>query len=133
MNAKETFKDIKYYEGYYQVSDLGRVRSLKRTIIDKNGIRIRIKKKILKLSIEARTGYLKVNLCKNGKTKTRYVHKLVAQAFHDHKPNGYRRIIDHKNAIKTDNRAINLQEISQSENIKKSKAGYMESSDNCPF
>ena len=78
---EENWKDIEGYEGYYQVSDLGRVRSLDRVVIAINGKRFPFKGKILKPH-EDRNGYLRVELHKeNKKYKKEYVHRLVALAF----------------------------------------------------
>jgi len=100
----ETFKDIKGYECIYQVSDLGRVKSLDR--IDSAGHRL--KERILKAGKNS-GGYLSVCLFKNGKGECINVHQLVAIAFLYHIPNGHTTELDHINGIKTDNRAENLQ------------------------
>ena len=89
---KEEWKDIKGYEGLYQVSNTGK-------IMNKKG-------KILKLSIDI-YGYVKIQLCKNGKHKWFQVHRLVAQAFIPN-PNNYP-CVKHKNEIKDDNRVDNLE------------------------
>lgn len=65
----EIFKDVPGYEGLYQVSNLGRVKSLHYQ-----------KEKILKPS-EQKWGYLNVHLCKNGKRRTFKIHRLVAESF----------------------------------------------------
>jgi hypothetical protein len=98
---EEHYKDIPNYEGLYQVSDLGNVRSL-------------ITDRILKPNL--RRDYLVVNLFKNRKKKMFRVHQLVAMAFLEHVPNGHKITVDHINEIKTDNRLENLQLISQREN-----------------
>lgn len=98
----EIWKDIKGYEGLYQVSSEGRVKSLKYG-----------KEKILK-SGKNSGGYLKVQLCKEGKIRHYLVHKLVAQAFIPN-PNN-KPFIDHINTIKTDNRVENLRWCTQKEN-----------------
>ena len=69
---EEIWKPIKDYEGLYEVSNLGRVKSL--------NYRGTGKEKILKNS-ECNNGYLLIGLVKNGKLKTFYVHRLVAEAF----------------------------------------------------
>lgn len=68
------WRDIKGYEGLYQISDDGQVKSLG------NGNSSNSKEKILK-SADNGWGYLFVYLCKNGKMKKYYVHRLVAEAF----------------------------------------------------
>ena len=101
----EVWKDVVGYEGLYQVSNLGRVKSLnyKRTG----------KEKLLE-PILLNTGYLIVNLCNNNTQKTFTVHRLVTQAFIEN-PTG-RPCIDHINTIKTDNRACNLRWVTYKEN-----------------
>ena len=76
----EIWKDIKGYEGLYQISNLGRVKSLKRKI--KNFYNYYYhKEKILKLCINKKTGYVYVCLNKNNKGKVMVVHRLVAETF----------------------------------------------------
>ena len=88
------WKNIKGYEGLYQVSNYGRVKSL-----HKNG-------KIINGYIDGK-GYMHVALSKNGKKKWFRMHRLVAQAFipnHDNLP-----IINHKDENKLNNRVDNLE------------------------
>lgn len=84
MNIKylnEVWKDIKGYEGYYQVSNFGRVKTLDRIVNNNGGLQLR-KGKILKHSInQYRRNYHTVMLCVNCKSKRTYVHQLVAKAF----------------------------------------------------
>ncbi len=80
---KEIWKDIEGYEGYYQVSNLGRVKSLERVFERFNGhinIRQKVNEKILKPE-KTRWGYLRVHLNKGGISKKYVVHRLVAYAF----------------------------------------------------
>lgn len=72
---EEVWKDIKGYEGLYQVSNMGRVKSLGRV----DGSNHRLYEKILKL--KKRNNYLGIDLHKNGELRTYSVHRLVAQAF----------------------------------------------------
>lgn len=105
----EEWRDIKGYDGRYQVSNYGRVRSLRLNKI--NG-----KFKTLIIKPSSRKGYLLYGLSKNGKTKTYSAHRLVALSFIEN-PNGYDQI-NHKNGIKNDNRVINLEWCNGSMNIR---------------
>jgi len=114
----ENWKDVKGYEGGYQVSDLGNVRSLDR--IDSIGRKMQ--GKMLGQSPEGR-GYLKVSLYLNGKQSTKKVHQLVAGAFLNHTPCGMQVVIDHVDNNPLNNILENLQLISQRENTSKDKTG----------
>lgn len=114
--GKEVWKDIKNYEGYYQVSNLGNVRSLDRHITHKNGTVKKYYGRILKAAISR--GYYKVDLVKKGKRKNATIHRLVAESFIpncEHLPQ-----INHINGDKLDNRAVNLEWCSTSYNIQHS-------------
>jgi len=113
----EVFKDIPEYEGLYQVSDLGRVKSLSRLIVKRHYSNI-CKEKILKSGKNPR-GYLIVVLRKNLKSKTVQVHQLVAIAFLNHKPCGLTLVINHKNFITVDNKLKNLEIVTNRENSNK--------------
>jgi len=106
----EEFRDIPDYEGLYQVSDLGRVKTFnyKRTNT----------KRILKLAL-GNHGYFTVGLYKNKKPKLWTVHQLVAIAFLNHKPCGYEWVINHKNFTETDNRLTNLEIVTARTNCNK--------------
>ncbi len=114
---KEVFKDIIGYEGIYQISTYGNVKSLKRTVrrADKYYI---VQGRILKPSLDGR-GYFRVNLHKNGEMKTYKIHQLVSITFLNHTIDGHKVVIDHKNNIRTDNRLLNLQLISNRKNVSK--------------
>ena len=92
---EEIWKDKKDYEGHYQVSNCGRVKSIKFG-----------KERILK-PVPNSFGYLFVNLCKDGKVKAFTVHRLVAEAFIDN-PNNYKEV-NHKDENKTNNIVTNLE------------------------
>ena len=109
---KEEWRDIKGYEGLYQVSNIGRVKSLERIFIDKRGHRQHIKERVLKPSITR--GYLQVILYNSSK-KNFFVHRLVCEAFHENPENKLQ--VNHINEDKADNRACNLEWVTAKENL----------------
>ena len=119
---KETWKDIPGYERLYQVSDLGRVRSLDREVKDSRWGSRRHKGRVLRPSPDTK-GYLMVGLSKNGKTKTQKIHQLVAISFLNHKPCGQKQVVDHIDNNPQNNILDNLQLITQRENASKDKTG----------
>lgn len=80
MKVKEVFKDVPNYEGLYQVSNLGRVKSLSRFRIGRNDCEIWMGGRILKHGVD-NLGRCGVVLSLNNKTKNYRVHQLVAMAF----------------------------------------------------
>ena len=104
--TSEIWKDVKGFEGRYQVSNLGRVRSLDR-LIEKPHPYIR-RGEMLNPSMNGKKGYLRISLSDGHRNYTHYeVHRLVALHFVP----GYKEglVVNHKNEIKTDNRAENLE------------------------
>ena len=103
---KEEWRDIKGYEGLYQVSNLGRVKSLPRMVKRKNGSYSITKEKMLKPS-KNKDGYLKVGFNKDGICKKFLVHRLVAMAFIPNPDNLSE--INHKDECKISNNVDNLE------------------------
>ena len=111
---EEIWKDVLGYEGFYQASNLGRVKSLDRTIIHKNG-RVKFYKGVsIKLQMN-KWGYLSCPLRKNGKLKLKSMQRIVWEAFNGTIPKGMQ--VNHINEIKTDNRLENLNLMSPKDNI----------------
>ena len=116
------------YEGFYEVSDYGNVRSVDRTYIGRNHncdrFEVRINGRVIKPS-QKRNGYLQVNLYRNGRMRSRAVHRLVMEAFR-----GMSELtVNHVNEDKTDNRLCNLEYMTTSENVRYSSARPVESYD----
>ena len=101
---KEIWKDIKDYEGLYQISNLGNVRSLDR-VVERHGL-TNLPGRMMKTVIHS-NGYVVISLSKNGKRISYFVHRLVAEAFIPN-PNNYP-LLNHKNEIKNDNRVENIE------------------------
>ena len=105
-HTTETWKPIPGYEGLYEVSDHGRVRSVPRKTIGKDGAVRPFKGKILKFRIQ-RSGHYKVVLYSgNAQKKSKYVHQLVLEAFVGERPSGM--IGCHNDGDPTNNRVENL-------------------------
>ena len=110
---EEEWRDITGYEGLYQISNNGNVKSLGRWVNYKNKGKRWKEEKIMKPSVNE-IGYLYVGLCKNRKLKKFKVHRLVYEAFVGDIPNGM--YVNHINEIKSDNRLENLNLMTPKEN-----------------
>ena len=112
----EIWKNIKGYEGLYQVSNTGKVKSLKRKSINNGSFSgfVSVKEKELKQTIN-RLGYHVVTLFKEGKRNFKIVHRLVAQEF-IYKPDEYKEV-NHLDLNKSNNHVTNLQWCDRKQNI----------------
>ncbi len=107
------FNEIPGYEGYYEIDRNGNVRSIKRVIKTENGNRT-----INSKTISPRKnnfGYLEIRLSKEGKTRTKFIHRLLAMTYI--KNTGNKPEVNHINVIKLDNRLDNLEWVTKSENM----------------
>lgn len=102
---KEIWKDIKGYEGLYQVSNLGNVKSISRYVI-RSGKRFKVNERILSPKIQ-KNCYQSVYLCNNGLKTKKYIHRLVAIAFLEN-PNLYE-CVNHKDENPLNNDVRNLE------------------------
>ena len=110
------WKDIKGYEGFYQVNQFGEVKSLDRVArCGKNG-KLLYKGKTLKAG-RTSSGYYSVSLGKESKFKTHLVHRLVGEAFID-KPSDKHNEINHIDFCKENNKVDNLEWVTPSSNVK---------------
>jgi len=109
----EIWKDIKGYEGLYQVSNYGNIKSLKRTVPHGAIKTISKKEKIMTLK-KTHKGYYSMQLYKGGKRKGYAVHRIVAMHFLDNKENY--ETVDHIDANKKNNYYKNLEWVTNSEN-----------------
>lgn len=113
----EIWKDIPGYEGKYQVSSLGRIKSIGRNCVSHQpGIQRFVPERILKPSCSSKlpNHYLNVSLSLNAKTSTHNIHRLVASAFLEN-PNNYP-VVNHKDSNKQNNSVENLEWVTHKEN-----------------
>jgi NUMOD4 motif/HNH endonuclease len=113
----EFWTSIKGYEGYYEVSNLGEVRSVDREyVVKRNGTEYvqRAKSRIRKLHTR-KDGYLQTDLNKDAKHKNVLIHRLVAEAFIEN-PNNLKEV-NHIDGDKTNNTVKNLEWVNGSENV----------------
>lgn len=117
QHLTEQWKDIPNYEGLYKASDLGRIKSLER--YKKNWSKLQlVKERILK---QCNCTYLSLELNKESVPNTVDVHVVVGITFLGHVPCRGRKVVDHKNNNKKDNRLCNLQIITRRKNSSKDK------------
>lgn len=119
VDASEIWKDVEGYEGYYQVSDRGRVRSVDRIVAHPLTGHRRMKAKVLKL-IKKSIGYYAVNFNREGKLEQVLVHRLVLSAFVGPSPGGH--VCNHIDGDKTNNCPKNLEWVTHNENTRHAHA-----------
>lgn len=112
--SNETWKDIRGYEGYYLISNLGRIKSLSKKLFNGNGYFIS-KEKIL-MPFLAGAGYEYITLCKKGNKNKYLIHRLVAIHFVCN-PKGLKEV-NHKDGNKRNNNHRNLEWCSRGYNLK---------------
>lgn len=103
--GNEIWKPVNGYEGFYEVSNLGRVKSLDRYVDSAHGLRLH-KGKILQPEVD-KLGYRLAHVCKDGKDDRLLVHRLVAEAFLDNKEN--LPCVNHKDEQPWNNQVNNLE------------------------
>jgi hypothetical protein len=109
----ETWKAVAGFEGFYEVSDLGRVRSVGRVITTKNGVKRTVHQRILRPGTD-KDGYFQVVLCKDGINRVMTVHRLVGIAFVNNPEK--KEQINHLDESKQNNKATNLEWATHKEN-----------------
>ena len=114
QHTGERWKPVSGYEGIYEVSSHGRIRSLDRTVNYSNGQIRRQKGKILSTPLMQQTGYPFVKLSNHGKNQVRTVHSLVAETFIGTRPEGTE--VCHNDGNRTNNHLDNLRYGTPSEN-----------------
>lgn len=112
----EEWRDVVGYEGYYQVSNIGKVRSLDRVVERSDGVRQRRRARIFPERCNP-DGYVIVKLSKDGQSRSVPVHRLVYEAFVDKIPSGME--INHKDFNRKNNSVDNLEAVTHVENIQK--------------
>ena len=114
---KEVWRDIDGYEGYYQVSNYGRVKSLGRNVYTADGRFHRYKKERIKIPKTTSDGYSAVTLSVNCHNKTFSVHSLVANAFLPKPKSDETLEINHKDTNRKNNHFTNLEWITHKDNV----------------
>lgn len=114
ISPSEEWRDIPGWEGYYQASNCGRIRSVEREVHHVDGRVRELQSKVLKPRTTPQ-GRPAVNLCRGGKCKNHTIHSLVMSAFFGSRPEG--KIIRHLNDDPWDNRLSNLAYGSHHENM----------------
>jgi len=114
---KEEWRPVVGYEGWYEVSSDGRVRSVARTMLHPSGVDSTLKGKVLKSRINKSTGNVVVDLYRDCARTTWYVHTLVCESFHGPRPNP-RMVVRHwPDTDPTNNRPENVRWTNRNERL----------------
>ncbi len=113
MSNQEVWRHVKGFEEFYQISNLGRVRSVSRVVLRKNGRKYRVRGKIL--TATPLNKYAGVSLSRKGSVKNVYVHHIVMEAFIGDCPENME--INHKDGNKMNGKIDNLEYISHKKNV----------------
>ena len=111
---QEVWRPINGFDGWYEVSNLGKIKTCAHCVMRKNGKPLAVQERIIKGSKDTK-GYLQVELRKDGKRNIKFVHRLVAEAFIEN-PQGKAQV-NHKDGNKLNNCADNLEWVTVRENI----------------
>lgn len=111
---EEIWKPVINYKGFYEISNFGRVRSVDREFIKRNGTKVNYKGRLIKVETTYQ-GYKRVRLSKRGIDQKYNVHRLVAEAFIGPYPDG--KVINHIDENRANNYFENLEYVTQKENI----------------
>lgn len=115
MNNEEIYKDIRGYEGMYQISNFGNVYSVRREYITSNN-KVGITGGYILSKKKRKDGYVSVTLCNGGKMKSFNIHRLVASNFIENPEN--KPVVNHIDGDKSNNCVSNLEWVTISENTK---------------
>ncbi|MFP7414368.1 NUMOD4 domain-containing protein [Priestia filamentosa] len=110
----EIWKPVKGYEDLYEISHLGRIKSLERRLYDSKGNFLRVQPEIIRTNETKSKRYKQFHLSRNNKRKNVYIHRLVAEHFIDNpfnKPH-----VNHIDGNKTNNHYTNLEWVTLKEN-----------------
>lgn len=111
---QEIWKSIDGFDGYYEVSNMGKIKTCKHSFIRKDGKPFSVSEKIIKGNKDTK-GYLQVELKKDGVRTIKFIHRLVAEAFIENEQN--KEQVNHKDGNKLNNCVSNLEWVTCRENI----------------
>lgn len=125
---QEQWRPVVDYEGTYEVSDLGNIRSVRREVLNKHG-RIQVFSARKKACRPSDKGYLQVKLYKDGEKKNGAVHRIVAAAFLGPCPDGH--VVDHIDRDRGNPKLTNLQHMTQEDSDAQGGRGSRGESSSC--